>query len=228
MEENPAQKLSGFEELLDDPTTNKITAGLIAFFLVFLGINSFDLMANNDNVRSIIDGDSDWTISFEEEIVTLSDSVIVGDGDTETMEFSIDESLLSDGFYIGGFSIQLTYTETSGIPADPADSVFTTLVQNDFAALWDDENNTKSGSSTDGSSIDLYLRAYEGYDGSDKNMTGYNEIQVLGPWIVSGQGIGTLSLDVSVETSALAFTTDNEEEVNITVSIITFKPTAIN
>jgi len=228
MQDKNSLDMSGLEELLNDSTANKITAGLVVFFLVFLGINTLDLVSNNDKVRIILDGDLEWTISFEEEIVTLSDSVIIGDGDTSIVNFMIEESLLTEGYYIGGFSIQLTYGETSGIPADPIDSVFATLVQNELVAKWDDENNTKSGSSTDGSAIDLYLRAYDGYDGSDKNMTGYNEIQVLEPWVVAGQGLGQLSLEVSVETNALPFTSDNEEEINITVSIITFKPTAIN
>ena len=228
MQDKNSLDMSGLGELLDDSTANKITAGLVVFFLVFLGINTLDLVSNNDKVRIILDGDLEWTISFEEEIVTLSDSVIIGDGDTGIVNFMIEESLLTEGYYIGGFSIQLTYGETSGIPADPIDSVFATLVQNELVAKWDDENNTKSGSSTDGSAIDLYLRAYDGYDGSDKNMTGYNEVQVLEPWVVAGQGLGQLSLEVSVETNALPFTSDNEEEINIAVSIITFKPTAIN
>mgnify|MGYP001310474895 CR=1 FL=1 len=228
MQDKNSLDMSGLEELLNDSTANKITAGLVVFFLVFLGINTLDLVSNNDKVRIILDGDLEWTISFEEEIVTLSDSVIIGDGDTGIVNFMIEESLLTEGYYIGGFSIQLTYGETSGIPADPIDSVFATLVQNELVAKWDDENNTKSGSSTDGSAIDLYLRAYDGYDGSDKNMTGYNEVQVLEPWVVAGQGLGQLSLEVSVETNALPFTSDNEEEINIAVSIITFKPTAIN
>jgi hypothetical protein len=85
-----------------------------------------------------------------------------------------------------------------------------------------------TGSSNDGSSIDLYIRAYEGYDGENKNMTGYNEIQVLGPWLMDGTGLGTLNVELSVETNALPFTTDNEEEITVNVNIITFKPTAIN
>jgi hypothetical protein len=45
---------------------------------------------------------------------------------------------------------------------------------------------------------------------------------------MDGTGLGTLNVELSVETNALPFTTDNEEEITVDVNIITFKPTAIN
>ncbi|MDP6199921.1 MAG: hypothetical protein QF531_04040, partial [Candidatus Poseidonia sp.] len=56
--------------------------------------------------------------------------------------------------------------------------------------------------------------------------SGYNEIQVLNPWQMDGYGLGDIEIEVSVETQALPFTTDNEEEVTITLDIITFKAVA--
>lgn len=220
--------MSGVGEMFNEPTANKLTVGIVAFFLIFLGINTADLVKNNEKVRTIIDGDSTWTVSFEEQIIALSDTVVIADGATETIGFVIESSLLAEGYRVGGITIQITYGETSGIPADPIDSVFASIDQNDLMVVWNDENNTKTGSSNDGSDINLYLRAYEGYDGEDKNMTGFNEIQVLEPWLMEGTGFGTLNLELSVETNALPFTTDNEEEITINVNIITFKPAAIN
>jgi len=219
---------SGVSELFDEPIANKITAGIVAFFLVFLTLNTFDLVSNNDNVRSIVDGDNNWTISFDEQIITLTDSVIVADGDTEIRTFTLDETLLDDGYRFGGISVTLTYTETSGWPGDPPDSVFANLIQNDLNAQWQDDNNSLSDSSNDGSQIDLDLRAYPGYDGQQTNTTGYNEIQVLENWIMDGFGIGELELEITVETSPPpgGFFSDNEEEVNITIEIVTFKAIA--
>jgi hypothetical protein len=93
-------------------------------------------------------------------------------------------------------------------------------------AQWSDENNTLSGSSSDGSNIDLMLRAYPDYDGQMRNVTGYNEIQVLENWNMDGYGIGELQIEISVETQSLPLIADNEEEVTITLEIITFKPIA--
>jgi len=230
MTDKPSFEISsGIAELLDEPIANKITAGIVAFFLVFVTINTFDLVSNSDNVRSIVDGDNNWTISFDEQIITLTDSVIVADGDTEIRAFTIDETLLDDGYRFGGISVTLTYTETSGWPGDPPDSVFTNIIQNDLNAQWQDDNNSLSGSSNDGSQIDLDLRAYPGYDGQQTNTTGYNEIQVLENWIMDDFGIGELELEITVETttSPIPFSpNDNEEEVNITIEIVTFKAIA--
>ena len=229
MTDKPSFEISsGIAELLDEPIANKITAGIVAFFLVFVTINTFDLVSNSDNVRSIVDGDNNWTISFDEQIITLTDSVIVADGDTEIRAFTIDETLLDDGYRFGGISVTLTYTETSGWPGDPPDSVFANLIQNDLNAQWQDDNNSLSGSSNDGSQIDLDLRAYPGYDGHETNTTGYNEIQVLENWEMDGFGIGELELEITVETSPPpgGLFSDNEEEVNITIEIVTFKAIA--
>lgn len=219
---------SGVSELFDEPIANKITAGIVAFFLVFLTLNTFDLVSNSDNVRSIVDGDNNWTISFDEQIITLTDSVIVADGDTEIRVFTLDETLLDEGYRFGGISVTLTYTETSGIPLDPADSVFANLIQNDLNAQWQDDNNSLSGSSNDGSQIDLDLRAYPGYDGQETITTGYNEIQVLEQWKMDGFGIGELELEIAVETSSspLPGQNDNEEEVNITIELKVFQAIA--
>ena len=230
MSDQPSLDLSGFQELLDDSTANKITAGIIAFFFIFLSLNTIDLMSNNENVRSIVDGDNNWNISFDEQVITLTDSVIVADGDTETRTFTVDESLLTDGYRFGRISVTLSYSETSGNLLDPADSVFANLVQNDLNAQWQDDDNSLSGSSNDGSQIDLELRTYPGYDGQDTNTTGYNEIQVLEKWLTDGFGIGELEIEIGVETSSSGIPgqNDNEEEVNITVELITFKAVAMN
>jgi len=220
---------SGVSELFDEPIANKITAGIVAFFLVFLTLNTFDLVSNSDNVRSIVDGDNNWTISFDEQIITLTDSVIVADGDTEIRTFTLDETLLDDGYRFGGISVTLTYAETSGWPGDPADSVFANLIQNDLNAQWQDNNNSLSGSSNDGSQIDLDLRAYPGYDGQETNTTGYNEIQVLEKWKMDGFGIGELELEITVETTTSPIPlspNDNEEEVNITIELTVFQANA--
>lgn len=230
MSDQPSLDISGFQELLDDSTANKITAGIIAFFFIFLSLNTIDLMSNNENVRSIVDGDNNWNISFDEQVITLTDSVIVADGDTETRTFTVDESLLTDGYRFGRISVTLSYSETSGNLLDPADSVFANLIQNDLNAQWQDDDNSLSGSSNDGSQIDLELRTYPGYDGQDTNTTGYNEIQVLEKWLTDGFGIGELEIEIGVETSSSGIPgqNDNEEEVNITVELITFKAVAMN
>ena len=219
-------QFDGFKEIFDNSMTNKISAAVTASLFLLLVINAVDVMGNNDGVRSVLDGNNSWQVTFEEIIVTQTDTVVVADGDTEIRTFTIDETLLDEGYRIGSFRMTITYGETSGVPGDPVDSVFSTIPQSDMNAQWSDENNTLSDSSSDGSDIDLMLRAYPDYDGQMKNITGFNEIQVLENWNMDGYGIGELQIEISVETQSMPFVTDNEEEVTITLEIITFKPIA--
>lgn len=218
--------LTGLREVLDDSSANRLSAVMVSSLLVLLIINAVDLMGNNDQVREVLDGNTDWQITFDEIAITQTDSLVVADGDTETRTFSIDESMLDEGYRVGAFRITVSYTETSGIPGDPADSVFATIVQNEMNAQWDEEGNELTGSSNDAAPIDLSLMAYPAYNGGAINATGYNEVQVLEAWQMDGYGIGDIQIEISVETQALPFTTDNEEEVTITLDIITFKAAA--
>jgi len=224
--DNQGVDLTGLREVLDDSITNKISAVMLSSLVLLLVINAFDLMSNNDDVRVILDGNTNWEITFDEMVVTQTDSLVVADGDTESRIFSVDESMIDDGYRIGAFRITVSYTETSGIPGDPADSVFATLVQNDMMAQWDEDGNELAGSSNDASPIDLSLMAYPAYTGEAINATGYNEIQVLDAWVMDGYGIGDVEIEISVETQALPFTADNEEEVTITLDVIAFKAVA--
>ncbi len=224
--DNQGVDLTGLREVLDDSITNKISAVMLSSLVLLLVINAVDLMSNNDDVRVILDGNTNWEITFDEMVVTQTDSLVVADGDTESRIFSVDESMIDDGYRIGAFRITVSYTETSGIPGDPADSVFATLVQNDMMAQWDEDGNELAGSSNDASPIDLSLMAYPAYTGEAINATGYNEIQVLDAWVMDGYGIGDVEIEISVETQALPFTADNEEEVTITLDVIAFKAVA--
>ncbi len=219
-------QFDGFKEIFDNSMTNKISAAVTASLFLLLVVNAVDVMGNNDGVRSVLDGNNSWQVTFDEVIITQTDTVVVADGDTEIRTFTIDETLLDDGYRIRSFRMTITYGETSGVPGDPVDSVFTTIPQSDMNAQWSDENNSLSDSSSDGSDIDLMLRAYPDYDGQMKNITGFNEIQVLENWNMDGYGIGELQIEISVETQSMPFVADNEEEVTITLEIITFKPVA--
>jgi len=219
-------QFDGFKEIFDNSMTNKISAAVTASLFLLLVVNAVDVMGNNDGVRSVLDGNNSWQVTFEEVIITQTDTVVVADGATEVRTFTIDESLLEDGYRVGSFRMTITYGETSGVLFDPVDSVFATIPQSDMDAQWSDENNSLSDSSSDGSDIDLMLRAYPDYDGQMRNITGYNEIQVLENWNMDGYGIGELQIEISVETQSPPLIEDNEEEVTITLEIITFKPVA--
>lgn len=218
----------GLNELFDNQITNKISSVIVAILILFLWINANDVLSNNESVRKILDGDTDWEVSFNESTITKTDSAIIADGDSEIFVFDFQSSELDEGYRVGLFRIAVSYGETSGIPFDPADSVYATVIQNDLIVQWNDDNNTLSESSNDGSQIDLNLLAYPNYDGVNLNVSGYNEIQVLSDWTLNGHGIGEIQIEVGVDTASLPGTSDNDEEVTVTLEIITFKAIAIN
>ena len=219
--------LSGVRRLFDDRTSNLMSAGVVAVFLLFLTVNTLDIVANNTYVRGIVDGDTTWDVSFEEEVLSYNEVVIVGDGDNVVVEFDVLPTALQDGYRVGGVIVTVSYGETSQVPGDPADSVAASLVQNSYPAEWSDENNTLSGASNDASDIVLDLRTYPDYDGNTRNATGYNALQVLEPWVMDGHGLGLLEVNIEVDTASLPLTNDGNEEVTVTLDVITFRAFAV-
>ncbi|MEC8415169.1 MAG: hypothetical protein VXZ04_00830 [Candidatus Thermoplasmatota archaeon] len=106
--DNQGVDLTGLREVLDDSITNKISAVMLSSLVLLLVINAFDLMSNNDDVRVILDGNTNWEITFDEMVVTQTDSLVVADGDTESRIFSVDESMIDDGYRIGAFRITVS------------------------------------------------------------------------------------------------------------------------
>ena len=60
----------GLNELFDNQITNKISSVIVAILIIFLWINANDVLSNNENVRKILDGDTDWEVSFNESTIT--------------------------------------------------------------------------------------------------------------------------------------------------------------
>ena len=92
-------EFDGFKEIFDNSTANKISAIAISSLLLLLVINAVDVMENNDGVREVLDGNTNWQIVFNETIITQTDSVVVADGDSEIRTFTIGESLLGEERY---------------------------------------------------------------------------------------------------------------------------------
>ena len=55
---------TGLREVLDDSTSNKISAVVVSSLLLLLIINAVDLIGNNDGVREVLDGNTDWQMSL--------------------------------------------------------------------------------------------------------------------------------------------------------------------
>ena len=216
----------GLKSLVDDPGSNKTMIAVLAISAIILIYTSVDLSNLNKEVRDLIDSENQWQISFDLDTISFQDTAVLSDGEQRQFDYEISEEQISDGYRVGYITAVISYSETSGLPADPADSVSSTIRQTAMEAQWNDEGNTLSGSSNDASDIELMLQTYPDFDGLTTNGTGLNSYQVLQPWTQTGFGIGTFSVVVELNTQSPPFLNDSDEEVTVTVQVTLFKANA--
>lgn len=216
----------GLKSLVDDPGSNKTMIAVLAISAIILIYTSVDLSNLNKEVRDLIDSENQWQISFDLDTISFQDTVVLSDGEQRQFDYEISEEQISDGYRVGYITAVISYSETSGLPADPADSVSSMIPQTSMEAQWNDEGNTLSGSSNDASDIELMLQTYPDFDGLTTNGTGLNSYQVLQPWTQTGFGIGTFSVVVELNTQSPPFLNDSDEEVTVTVQVTLFKANA--
>ena len=216
----------GLKSLVDDPSSNKTMIAVLAISAIILIYTSVDLSNLNKEVRDLIDSENQWQISFDLDTISFQDTAVLSDGEQRQFDYEISEEQISDGYRVGYITAVISYSETSGLPADPADSVSSTIRQTAMEAQWNDEGNTLSGSSNDASDVELMLQTYPDFDGLTTNGTGLNSYQVLQPWTQTGFGIGTFSVVVELNTQSPPFLNDSDEEVTVTVQVTLFKANA--
>lgn len=217
---------TGLKSLVDDPSSNKTMIAVLAISAIILIYTSVDLSNLNEEVRELIDSENQWQISFELDTISFQDTVILSDGEQRQFDYEISEEQIPDGYRVGNITSIISYSETSGLPADPADSVSSSIRQTSMEAQWNDNRNTLSGSSNDASDIELMLQTYPDFDGLTTNGTGLNSYQVLQPWTQTGYGVGTFSVVVELNTQSPPLLNDSDEEVTITVQVTIFKANA--
>ncbi len=217
---------NGLKSLVDDPSSNKTMIAVLAISAIILIYTSVDLSNLNEEVRELIDSENQWQISFELDTISFQDTVILSDGEQRQFDYEISEEQIPDGYRVGNITSIISYSETSGLPADPADSVSSSIRQTSMEAQWNDNRNTLSGSSNDASDIELMLQTYPDFDGLTTNGTGLNSYQVLQPWTQTGYGVGTFSVVVELNTQSPPLLNDSDEEVTITVQVTIFKANA--
>ena len=217
---------SGFTELLDDRTSNIAMVVALALSVIVLAYTTLDLANLNEEVRGLVEGDNNWDVSFELQSLTFQETVVMVDGEQRQLDFDVDPNDIPDGFRVGEIRATVSYGETSGLPADPADSVAANVPQTGMQAQWSEDNNTLSGSSNDASDIALLLRTHPGLTAQSGNTSGLNEYQVLQPWLVEGFGTGTFSVVLELNTQSPPFLNDSDEEIVVNVEVVMFKPSA--
>ena len=198
---------------------------IIVVGLAFHGYMFFVVKENDiQNKYSI----PSFSINFEETVVQDSDSLLIGNGETEVYSFSRELIGVNSSSMLARITFTINYEETSGQIADPCDEVLVNIPPNGFVADWQNAANDLSDSSDDCETMTLTVFVYPGYNGEDITEEGQSKEYWETMWTNSTYGSGVLSLEISVDTnqppgSILPGATDDNEEINVQWEVTLFE-----
>ena len=198
---------------------------IIVVGLAFHGYMFFVVKENDiQNKYSI----PSFSISFEETVVQDSDSLLIGNGETEVYSFSRELIGVNSSSMMAQITFTITYEETSGQLADPCDEVLVNIPPNGFVADWQNVANKLSDSSDDCETMTLTVFVYPGYNGEAMTEQGQSKEYWETIWTNGTYGSGVLSLEISVDTnqppgSILPGANDDNEEINVQWEVTLFE-----
>jgi len=198
---------------------------IIVVGLAFHGYMFFVVKENDiQNKYSI----PSFSINFEETVVQDSDSLLIGNGETEVYSFSRELIGVNSSSMLARITFTITYEETSGQLADPCDEVLVNIPPNGFVADWQNAANKLSDSSDDCETMTLTVFVYPGYNGEAMTEQGQSKEYWETMWTNGTYGSGVLSLEISVDTnqppgSILPGANDDNEEINVQWEVTLFE-----
>ena len=213
------------------PTQKTVAIGAAAVLMMFGSLEGTYLAvapdasdAPGDNPYQLTYTVSEWT---QEEILTLSD------GDTQTFEVTIDETMT--GVVIAELSI--TYSDTGETFTAACDEVVTTPDYSSLAGpLSESDDATKSTTACDTTTVvgtirpntDLNQYASDGQGDYTLNGTESELIEILTMLGKAPEMIGTVAMDVALNTNeGSPFGNDNSETVTVTLTMLVFQPSGM-
>lgn len=197
-----------------------IVVGLAFHGYMFLVVKENDIQ-NKYTIPS-------FSIDFEETAVQDSDSLLIGNGETEVYSFSRELIGVNSSSMMARITFTIAYEETSGQLADPCDEVLVNIPPNGFVADWQNTANDLSDSSDDCETMTLTVFVYPGYNGEAITEEGESKEYWETMWTNGTYGSGVLSLEISVDTnqppgSILPGANDDNEEINVQWEVTLFE-----
>ena len=197
-----------------------IVVGLAFHGYMFLVVKENDIQ-NKYTIPS-------FSIDFEETAVQDSDSLLIGNGETEVYSFSRELIGVNSSSMLARITFTITYEETSGQLADPCDEVLVNIPPTGFVADWQNAANDLSDSSDDCETMTLTVFVYPGYKGEPITEEGQSKEYWETMWTNGTYGSGVLSLEISVDTnqppgSILPGANDDNEEINVQWEVTLFE-----
>ena len=202
-----------------------LLATIVVVGLAFHGYMFFVVKENDIQNKYTIPS---FSIDFEETAVQESDSLLIGNGETEVYSFSRELIGVNSSSMMARITFTITYEETSGQLADPCDEVLVNIPPNGFVADWQNAANKLSDSSDDCETMTLTVFVYPAYDGEAVKVEGQSKEYWETMWTNGTYGSGVLSLEISVDTnqppgSILPGANDDNEEINVQWKVALFE-----
>jgi hypothetical protein len=202
-----------------------LLSAIIVVGLAFHGYMFFVVKENDIQNKYTIPS---FSIDFEETSVQESDSLLIGNGETEVYSFSRELIGVNSSSMMARITFTITYEETSGQIADPCDEVLVNIPPNGFVADWQNAANDLSDSSDDCETMTLTVFVYPEYNGEAMTERGQSMEYWETMWTNGTYGSGVLSLEISVDTnqppgSILPGATDDNEEINVQWEVTLFE-----
>ncbi len=169
-----------------------------------------------------------YEITFEETNTIGSDSILVGDGETDSYSITRDDFNPTNEQMIARITFTISYEETSGEILDPCDEVRVQIPPNGMIADWQNTDNILADSNDDCENMILVVHIYPEYFGSTTTVEGGTQEEWHAQWSDGTFGTGSLNLEVSVDTneaptSALPTVADENEEIQIQWDVLLFE-----
>ena len=197
-----------------------LVVGLIFHAYVFFVVKETDIRKKYDVAI--------FEISFEEMNSMGTDSILVGDGETDTFSITRSDINPEQAQMIAKITFTISYEETSGEILDPCDEVRVQIPPNGMIADWQNTENILADSNDDCQDMILVVYIYPEYFGSTTTVEGGAQEEWHAQWSDDSYGTGLLNLEVSVDTneaptSALPTVSDENEEIQIQWDVLLFE-----
>lgn len=194
--------------------------GLAFHAYVFFVVKESDIRAKYDVAV--------YEITFEEVNSVGTDSILVGDGETDTYTISRADFEADEDLMVAKITFTISYQETSGEILDPCDEVRVQIPPNGMVADWQNTENILADSNDDCEDMTLVVYVYPEYIGESITEQGGQLSDWHDQWSDDLYGTGLLNLEVSVDTneaptSTLPTVSDENEEIQIQWDILLFE-----
>ena len=216
------------------PTQQTATVAAVIILVLFGALEgTYQAVAPDGNGGS--SGNEPYQLTYTVSEWTESQSLTLSDGETQTFEVSIDESMTA----VLIAELTITYSDTGETGTQACDEVITSPDYSGLAGPFSesddaDRSTTACDTTTVVGSIrpnaDLNQYAAEGAGDYALNGTESDLLDVLEMLGTSPEMVGTLTMDVTVEVNnglPALLATDNGETVTVTLTMLVFQPSGM-